>query len=144
MLSRCGQQQRPGGPLLAKVRSQGSVLSSLDKKLLWAERMRVERLGPQSLNTEVSDEIGRLITPARRGVRIQASYKDAVAALMQTLADAQMPMDIRYRDNVDAIASLLRSECDLAGFHLPFGCFRSVCVAVYRPWLDDGHIYWCI
>ncbi|KAG0188456.1 hypothetical protein DFQ28_004796 [Apophysomyces sp. BC1034] len=132
-------EQRLGGPLLVKVRGQGSALSPLGEKLLWSERMRVERLGPlaQSLGAEVSDEIRRLLAPERRDVRIHASHGYAVVALVQALAEGGTPVDIRYRDSADAVASLSRGECDLAGFHLPVGPFRAVCAALYRPWLDD-------
>ncbi|WP_422393401.1 substrate-binding domain-containing protein [Mycetohabitans endofungorum] len=132
-------EQRLGGPLLVKVRGQGSLLSPLGEKLLWAERVRIERLGPlaQSLGVEVTDEIQRLLASARHDVRIHASHGYAVAALVQALAEGGTSVEIRYRDSADAVASLSRGECDLAGFHLPIGPFRAVCAAVYRPWLDD-------
>ncbi|WXK32831.1 hypothetical protein IHE32_03590 [Mycetohabitans rhizoxinica] len=71
--------------MLVKVHGQSSVLLPLGEKLLWAERMRVERLSPQSLSIEGADEIGRLITPARRSMQIYASHGHAIAALVQTL-----------------------------------------------------------
>jgi molybdate transport repressor ModE-like protein len=133
-------ETRLGGPLLIKVRGRGSVLSPLGEKLVWADRMRAERLAPHAhaLAGELSDELSRLLAVAHGEVRIRASHGYAVAALVQALADTATPVDIKYRDSVDAIASLARGECDLAGFHLPIGDFRAECASVYRPYLDDG------
>jgi hypothetical protein len=58
------------------------VLPPLSEKLLWAERMRVERLSSQLLSIEGADEIGRLITPARRSMQIHASPGHAIAAFV--------------------------------------------------------------
>ncbi|WP_338910896.1 hypothetical protein [Mycetohabitans rhizoxinica] len=120
------------------------MLPPLSEKLLWAERMRVERLSPQLLSIEGADEIGRLITPARRSMQIHASPGHAIAALVQTLADAEMPVDIRYRDSVDAIASLLRGEGDLAGLHLPDGRFDRCGRRSIAHGSTTAKIYWCI
>jgi molybdate transport repressor ModE-like protein len=132
-------ETRLGGPLLVKARGRGSILSPLGEKLVWADRMRAERLTlhAQTLASELSDELDRLVAAAHGEVRIRASHGYAVAALVQALADVATRVDIKYRDSADAIVSLARGECDLAGFHLPIGEFRAVCAAVYRPFLDD-------
>lgn len=133
-------ETRLGGPLLVKARGRGSVLSPLGERLVWADRMRVERLAAQAqaLAGELSEDLSRLVAAAQGEVRIRASHGYAVAALVQALADIATPVDIKYRDSADAITSLARGECDLAGFHLPIGDFRAVCASAYRPYLDDG------
>lgn len=129
-----------GAPLLVKVRGRGSVLSPLGEKLMFADRMRVERLTPhaQALAAELSDELNRLLLIAHGEVRIQASHGYAVAALVQALSDRSKRVDIKYRDSADALTSLARGECDLAGFHLPIGDFRPACASLYRSHLDDA------
>jgi molybdate-binding protein len=101
--------------------------------------MRTERLAAslQGLAGEVSDELNRLLNGTSDAVRIRASHGYAVAALVSAMAARNAPVDIKYRDSVDAIVSLARGECDLAGFHLPIGEFRGTCAAPYRPFLDD-------
>lgn len=95
----------------------------MNEKLLWAECMRVERLDLQSLSAEVSDEMGRLVMPARRDVRIHASQGHSVAALTQMLADVQMPINVRISRQRGCDRVVVAPRVCLAGFHLPVGGF---------------------
>ncbi len=44
-------------------------------------------------------------------------------------------------ENAEAVSALARGECELAGFHLPIGPFRSTCAEIYRPYLEHQLIH---
>jgi len=131
-------EERLGGPMIAKERGRGSVLSELGQAVLRAQRLCGERLdgNMQALASEVASDLNRWLAPLADDVRIFASHGYAVAALVTALVADDLPVDIKYRDSVDAVSALARGECDLAGFHLPLGEFRSACADAYRRWLD--------
>ncbi|MEC5405208.1 substrate-binding domain-containing protein [Paraburkholderia sp. MPAMCS5] len=131
-------EERLGAPLIAKERGRGSVLSELGQAVLRAQRLCGERLdgNMQALASEVASDLNRWLAPPADHVRIHASHGYAVAALVTALVANELPVDIKYRDGVDAVSALARGECELAGFHLPRGEFRAVCADTYRRWLD--------
>ncbi|MFL9960307.1 substrate-binding domain-containing protein [Paraburkholderia sediminicola] len=131
-------EERLGGPLIAKERGRGSVLSELGQAVLRAQRLCGERLNGnmQALASEVASDLNRWLASPADDVRIHASHGYAVAALVTALVANDLPVDIKYRDSADAVSALARGECDLAGFHLPLGEFRAVCADTYRRWLD--------
>jgi molybdate transport repressor ModE-like protein len=123
-------EERLGGPLIAKERGRGSVLSELGHAVLRGQRLCGERLDGnlQALASEVASDLNRWLAPPADDVRIHASHGYAVAALVTALVADDLPVEIKYRDSAD--------ECDLAGFHLPLGEFRAACADTYRRWLD--------
>ena len=131
-------EERLGGPLIAKERGRGSVLSELGQAVLRAQRLCGQRLdgNMQALASEVASDLNRFLSPPADRVRIHASHGYAVAALVTALVANDLPVDIKYRDSADAVSALARGECDLAGFHLPLGEFRAACADTYRRWLD--------
>ena len=130
-------EERLGGALIEKSRGRGSVLSGLGEAVLRSQRLCAERLqgNLQALASEVASDLNRWLAPGREDVRIHASHGYAVATLVTALVGDQVPVEIKYRDSVDAITALARGECDLAGFHLPRGEFRVACANAYREWL---------
>jgi molybdate transport repressor ModE-like protein len=136
-------EERLGGPLIAKERGRGSVLSELGQAVLRAQRLCSERLdgNMRALASEVASDLNRWLAPPADDVRIYASHGYAVAALVTALVADEVPVDIKYRDSADAVTALARGECDLAGFHLPRGEFRAACANTYRRWLDpERHV----
>jgi len=128
-----------GGALISKSRGRGSVLSGLGEKLLWANQLSADRMQASLgvLCKDVSQELEKLLLPGADAARVYASHGYAVDELVEALHTRHTAIDLRYRDSVDAVASLARGECDLAGFHLPRGEFRASCAAVFRPLLDE-------
>jgi len=47
-----------------------------------------------------------------------------------------MALDLQYLPAADALASLSRGACDLAGFHVPEGAIGASVVQLYAPWLN--------
>ncbi|MFP6558388.1 substrate-binding domain-containing protein [Paraburkholderia sp. B3] len=137
-------EERLGGALIAKARGRGSVLSELGEAVLRSQRLCGERLqgNLQALASEVASDLNRWLVPHALDLRIHASHGYAVASLVTALVAQQLPVEIKYRDSVDAITALARGECDLAGFHLPRGDFRAACADAYRGWLDpQRHVF---
>ena len=113
-----------GATLVQKVRGQGSALSPLAEKLIWADKRIAARLSPflDSLASELEQELAALLTDSRRALRITASHGFAVDALIREIESKDIAVDLKYRNSTEAVAALARGECDLAGFHLPAAC----------------------
>jgi molybdate transport repressor ModE-like protein len=133
-------EQEFGAPLVVKSRGQGTRLSPLAEKLLWADRRIAARLSPtlESLASELEGELESLLAPARSSVRISASYGFAVAALLEALSQKGTAVDLKYQNSTEAVAALTRQECDLAGFHVACDRFQTASVQPYLQWLDPA------
>ena len=133
-------EERLGGALISKERGRGSVLSELGQAVLRSQRLCGERLDGnlRALASEVASDLNRWLMPPADNVRIHASHGYAVAALVTALVERDVAVDIKYRDSADAVTSLARGDCDLAGFHLPRDDFRAACADTYRRWLDPA------
>jgi molybdate transport repressor ModE-like protein len=129
-----------GAQLVHKVRGQGTLLSPLAEKLIWADRRISARLSPllDSLASELQQELARVLAADAQVLRLTASHGFAVAALVAQLGEQGVTVDIKYRSSTEAVAALARGECDLAGFHLPLGPFEAAAAAAHRLWLDPG------
>jgi molybdate transport repressor ModE-like protein len=129
-----------GEPLLETGRGRGTQLTMLAQKLVWADRRIAARLSPtlESLASELASELGKVRTRSvgLRTIRMDASHGFAVAALTGYLARLELPVELRYRTSLDAVAALARRECDLAGFHVPEGEFEGETARLYLRWLD--------
>jgi len=129
-----------GTPLLEKQPGRGTQLSHLGMVLLLAEDRIRARLSPtlDSLASELEAEIRKAVAPDRAPLRLYASHGFAVAALVDWINAANMPVELRYRNSTEAVAALARGECDLAGFHVPLGEFEGEAVRQYSQWLDPS------
>jgi len=127
-----------GAQLVHKVRGQGTLLSPLAEKLIWADRRIAARLTPllDSLASELQQELARVLAADAQVLRLTASHGFAVAALVAQLGEQGVTVDIKYRSSTEAVAALAHGECDLAGFHLPMGKFEAAAAAAHRLWLD--------
>jgi len=129
-----------GEPLLETGRGRGTRLTLLAQKLVWADRRIAARLSPtlDSLASELETELGKLRMRGigMHSVRIDASHGFAVASLTGYLDKLELPVELRYRSSLDAVAALARRECDLAGFHVPEGEFEEATARRYLRWLD--------
>ena len=126
-----------GAPLVASGRGRGSVLTELAHKLIWADRRIAARLSPllESLASELERDLERSLEPSRGAVRIDASHGFAVARLMELMHAAALPVELRYRNSLESVASLARGDCDLAGLHVPIGEFEGRALRRYLRWL---------
>jgi molybdate transport repressor ModE-like protein len=126
-----------GAPLIEFTRGQGAKLTALGDKLVWANTRIAARLTPilDSFASELESEIDRAMSTPGARLRIHASHGYAVAVLHRMLLGKLTPVDLRYVGAADALASLCRAGCDLAGFHVPVGELQAVVLQTYAPWL---------
>ncbi|WP_027855052.1 substrate-binding domain-containing protein [Marinobacterium litorale] len=110
-----------GSPLVELEKGRGAKLTPLGDKLLWAEKRVIARLEPQldNITSELNIDLSRLLSGVRPSLRMHASHGYAVELLPQHVQDFEL--DLQYKNARDALASLTREQCDLAGFHLPLG-----------------------
>jgi molybdate transport repressor ModE-like protein len=129
--------------LLETSRRQGTRLTPFAQHLLWANRRVDARLAPtlQSMSSELQEELDSLYPESRPRLRLHASHGFAVEGLIQQAGQHDtLSIELRYRTAIEALASLNRGECDLAGFQVPTGEFEQPILAHYNPWLDtDRH-----
>src|SRR3546814_6705176 len=79
----------------------------------------------ESMASELQEELERLYPESPQRLRLHASHGFAVEGLMQLANGMDMsPLELRYRTAIEALASLDRAECDLAGFQVPVGEFE--------------------
>jgi molybdate transport repressor ModE-like protein len=130
-----------GADLVTLEQGRGAKLSPLGEKLVWAEARARARLLPQLENiaSELNLEISRALAEHSPMLRIHASYGYAVAQLPELLRrHTRTGLDLQYLSAADALASLGRGACDIAGFHVPEGDRGARAVAEYRNWLDPA------
>ncbi len=129
--------------LLETSRRQGTKLTAFAQHLVWANRRVDARLMPtlDSMASELQEELQRLYPESQPRLRLHASHGFAVEGLMQLANGLDMlPLELRYRTAIEALASLDRGECDLAGFQVPVGEFEAPILRRYSEWLNpDKH-----
>jgi len=135
-------EQRFGAPLLQSRRGQGTQLSLLAERLIWADRRISARLGPilDSMASELESEIERALTRSQGILRLHASHGFAVETLRRQLAEADFPLNLKYCASREAVAGLASAECDLAGFHVPVGEYQEPMLAYYRDALPPSTV----
>lgn len=126
-------------PLLETSRGQGTRLTAFGHHLLWANRRVDARLTPtlDSMASELQEELERLHPGSRPRLRLHASHGFAVEGLLR-LADEidALPLELRYRTAIEALTSLGRGECDLAGFQVAMGEFEAPVLQQHFHLLD--------
>jgi molybdate transport repressor ModE-like protein len=126
-----------GAPLVMMERGRGTQLSPLGAKLLWAGKRVQARLMPEldSLASEFARALNESLDQGGPTLRVHASHDFAVAALRELGSRAGVTLDLQYRGSFDALASLVRGDCELAGFHIVDGAFGARMAARYAEWL---------
>jgi len=125
-------------PLVERRRGNGTSLTPLGEKLVWAGQRLEARLGPQlqNLSQELETEINQLLPRRPSIIRVHASHGFAVSKLRELLTrEEDLGLDLRYVSTQNSLASLVQDGCDLAGMHLPQGELRKKSIASYKDWL---------
>lgn len=127
-----------GAPLVAMTRGRGAVLTPLGEKLLWANKRIAARLDPtlDSLASELEVEVDRILSNVKPSIRIHASHGFAIGMLRDFLLSMHFPIELKYRNSMEALASLAGSNCELAGFHVALGTLQAPMLKFYAQWLD--------
>ena len=69
------------------------------------------------------------------GLVVHASHDFAIAGLRDLSASTRAAIGLQYKGSFDALASLRRGECDLAGFHVPEGPLGALMTRRYSECL---------
>jgi len=127
-----------GAPVLDMTRGRRATLSKLGEKLVAADRRIKARIAPllDSLASELEAEIERSRSGAAPVLTIHASHGYAIELLRDFLGRRNLPVDLKYRGSMEALASLAGGSCDLAGFHVPLGELQHAVLGYYVKWLD--------
>ncbi len=132
-----------GGDLVAMERGRGAKLTPLGEKLLWAEQRTEASLFPQLENiaSELNVEIRKARQRTASVIRIHASHGYAVEKLPELLREqGHAELDLKYMSSSEALASLGRSACDLAGFHVPLGELGPALWQQYARWVKPRQL----
>lgn len=126
-----------GIELLVTSRRQGTKLTPFAQKLIWANKRIEARLAPtlESLASELEREIDFSLLQHKTPFRIHASHGFAVAALIKRLQAIVEPFEYKYEGSVEALISLSKGGCDVAGFHVPIGPLRNTVIKQYAKYL---------
>jgi putative molybdopterin biosynthesis protein len=128
-----------GTPLVTMERGKGARLTPLGQKFLWAEQRVMTSLFPQLENiaAELNAEIARAGQSPPTMLRVHASHGYAIGTLPELMQRAGgTGIDLRYMGSVEALASLARGECDVAGFHVAIGDLAPV---LWQPYARVVH-----
>jgi molybdate transport repressor ModE-like protein len=111
-----------GAPLVAKEQGRGTRLTALGKRLLWSGQRAQARLAPEldNLAAEFARSLNESLSEAQYLV-VHASHDFAIGGLRDIMAGSDRAIELQYKGSFDALASLRRGECDIAGFHVPEG-----------------------
>ena len=123
-----------GDPLVRMERGKGAQLTPLGTKFVWAEQRIAESSFPrlESIASELNAEIGKARGRRSPELRVHASHGYSIEKLPELMRKlASVEVELRFMGSNDALASLSRGECDLAGFHLPIG---SPALTVWRTY----------
>lgn len=133
-----------GEPLVDMRRGRGTYLTTLGQRLLWAGKRVHARLAPEldSLAAELATALNESLSPSALALRAHASHDFVIARMRDLLGQSGIRLDLQYRGSFDALASLRRGDCDIAGFHVAEGRFGERMAAQYREWLgpDDCRV----
>ena len=125
-------------PLVTMERGRGAQLTILGSKLLWAEQRSDASFFPQLENiaSELNLEIAKAVKDAQSVIKIYCSHGYAVEKLPMLMRQhGNATLDIQYMDSVPALMSLIKNQCDLAGFHVPLGRIGQDLWQQYTKWL---------
>ena len=132
-----------GQALVEQRKGQGTALTPLGEKLLWAEQLIDAHLSPQisTLNSTINRELNELLGRHESLLRVHASHGYAVDILPNLVAESEVySIDIKYMGSVAAVKSLVDGECELAGFHLcQHPLLKTQVSASYQNYLDNTH-----
>lgn len=126
-------------PLVAKEQGRGTKLTALGERLLWMRERINARLAPhlESAASEVEQEIGEILNEPHPALCVHASHDLVLAELRDLLRTGAGPkLDVRFVGSLDGIIAMRKSQCEIAGFHLPEGRLGCEVFARYEPWLE--------
>ena len=124
-----------GRSLVLKARGRGTLLAEFGEQLvqldLSARAMLEKTHAPWSLRLQ--EVLYPDVTPPPERLRVIASHDLALADWMEH--GRQTAIDLIWRGSEEALAALVRGDCDVAGFHLPAAWQPDQATAWLGQWL---------
>jgi putative molybdopterin biosynthesis protein len=131
-----------GAPLVVMTQGRGTSLTPLGERLLWAGRRVQSRLAPEleGLAGDFARGINEALGKRSSTLTIHASHDFAVGLLRERLAEKAIAVDLQCRGSFDALASLMRGDCVVAGFHVADGPLGPLMSRRYAEGLEGRDV----
>ena len=129
-----------GRRLVQLERGRGARLTAFGEQLALNARTIESRLQVELKRaaTELNRPLPEKSTSGDLALRVCASHDLALDKLADLLASHNGPaIELHFQGSVDALVSLARNRCAIAGFHVPELPGRQTLVEPYRPWLKS-------
>jgi len=141
LLCRC--EERFGKALVLKERGRGTQLSDFAEQLVELDNAARATLAEAHApwTTRLQEVLFPNIAPPPERLRIAASHDLALADWVEN--GRHVDVDIFWRGSEEALAGLVRGECDVAGFHLPESWAPEQATAWLGRWLKPRQ-YVCL
>jgi putative molybdopterin biosynthesis protein len=130
--------ERMGQPLVVKEQGRGTNLTALGERLLWIRERINARLAPhlESAASEVEQQLSEILNEPHPALSVHASHDLVLAELRDLLRTGPGPkLDVRFVGSLESVIALCKSQCEIAGFHLPEDPLRNRIFPKYEPWL---------
>ncbi len=130
--------ERMGQPLVVKEQGRGTNLTALGERLLWIRERINARLAPhlESAASEVEQQLSEILNEPHPALCVHASHDLVLAELRDLLRTGSGPkLDVRFVGSLESVIALCKSQCEIAGFHLPEDPLRNKIFPKYEPWL---------
>lgn len=127
-----------GQRLVLLERGRGATLTAPGKQLVQSTHAIERRLHAElrRATSDMNRALRRSGSAAQEPLRICASHDFALDRLAERLPrHGSARLDLRVQGSLDALASLARKRCDIAGFHVPALPGRKPLIEPFRPWL---------
>jgi molybdate transport repressor ModE-like protein len=136
-----GRLERAFGQRLVQLeRGRGARLTPAGEQLVSGTRKVEARLQAQlkSAAADLNRAPSHTRLQAETRLRLYASHDLALDRLAEALANRGAPsVELHVQGSLDALISLARNRCDVAGFHIPELPGRQSLLEPYRPWLRN-------
>lgn len=131
-----------GAPVVVMKRGKGTSLSPLGERVLWAGRRIESRLAPElgGLAADFARAINEARGIAKTPLLLHASHDFALTMLRERLLKSGVTVELQTRGSFDALASLMRGDCAVAGFHVGEGQFGELLAARFSEILAGQDI----
>ena len=125
---------------LERGRGRGAHLTALGDKLLWANGMVINRTSSElsGLAAELDAVLSEFIRKDKQiKLRLYASHGIAITALNELMREElAIDTDFQIHGSLESLRLLDTGQCNMAGFHIPYGDLSKVLAPQYRRWLE--------
>lgn len=137
-------EQAFGIALIETSRRKGSKLTEFASQMLHKYHFLNDKAYTElkALQQEFSQNLADLYAGEHLVLRLYASHGFAVEGLLQhnTKPGYKAAIELHYRTGSEALAYLLRGECDIAGFQIPIGKYQTASLKHYGQYFQSDEV----